>query len=325
MLRIRTASRLHFGLLRLAIPASTASPLPPRRFGGAGLMIADPGLSIRLTEAASWSVSGPLAERALDFARRYVESRARDGLSAGPPQHVLVENAGPEHAGLGTGTQLGLAVARGLSVAWGHDEDVTQLARRVGRGRRSALGVYGFGQGGFLVDAGKRDDELLAPLIAHAPFPESWRIVLAMPHHGTGLHSAAEIAAFARLAEVGDMVQTDVLCRLVLLGMLPALAERDIDAFGEALYEFNHRVGELFAGVQGGPYAGQLASALVAFVRQVGVRGVGQSSWGPAIFAVVEDDAQARELARRLCHAFGEGIVVTSTTACPTGARVEID
>ena len=51
-------------------------------------------------------------------------------------------------------------------------------------------------------------------------------------------------------------------CRLVLLGMLPALVERDFDSFGEALYDFNRRVGEMFRPWQGDLYAHPRVSAV---------------------------------------------------------------
>jgi beta-RFAP synthase len=95
------------------------------------------------------------------------------------------------------------------------------------------------------------------------------------------------------------------LCRLVLLGLLPALAERDLDAFGEALYDFNRRVGVGFAPVQGGSYASPRIAELVSFVRGEGIRGVGQSSWGPTVFAVTSDDDRARSLKERICTRFG--------------------
>src|SRR5262249_14312178 len=136
---------------------------------------------------------------------------------------------------------------------------------------------------------------------------------------------AGEQEAFAGLAgRSGVPDATDVLCRLVLLGLLPAVVERDLEAFGEALYEFNRRVGESFAPVQGGPYAGPRVAELVAFVRGQGVRGVGQSSWGPAVFAVVGGEDRAADLAGRIRGRFGldrGGVVVTQ--ACNHGAVVE--
>jgi beta-RFAP synthase len=310
MLRVQTASRLHFGFLSL--PGGGGA----RRFGGVGLMVERPGLRVSAAPAAEWSAEGPLAGRALTFARAFA-----GGGAGGVPQRLVVEQAAPEHAGLGTGTQLGLAVGRLLATAWGLDLGATDLARRVGRGRRSALGVYGFEQGGFLVESGKRGDDGLSPLAARAAFPEDWRVVLALPRQAPGLHGPDEQGAFRQLAESAAVLPTDALCRLLLLGMLPALAEGDVEAFGEALFEFNARVGAAFAAVQGGPYAGPRVAELVAFLRGQGARGVGQSSWGPAVFAVVGDEERATDLAAQVRRQFDlsadEAFV---TRACNRGA-----
>src|SRR4051812_20613887 len=120
MVRVRTSSRLHFGLLSLAGGGGTpwADPpevgiLPARRFGGVGLMVEHPGIQVRAPPAAAWSAEGPLAERALAFAHRFADgSREGEAGRPLPPQRLAVERAAPEHAGLGTGTQLGLAVGR---------------------------------------------------------------------------------------------------------------------------------------------------------------------------------------------------------------------
>jgi beta-RFAP synthase len=294
MLRIRTGSRLHFGLFSVNDS--------PRQFGGVGLMIEEPGVQLCATPARDWSAEGPLAGRVLEFARRFALSVSLGGAgdrAAVPlaPQHFLVGRAAPEHVGLGTGTQLGLATARLIAEACGLREGTAELARRVSRGLRSALGVHGFERGGFLVEAGKRA-AVLSPLVARAEFPEDWRVVLVVPPHTTGLHGFREKEAFARLRREGtDDSWADALCRLTLLGMLPALAERDVQAFGEALYEFNRRVGDLFAPVQGGVYGNGAVAEVVAFLRGAGAAGVGQSSWGPSVFAVVGDAEKADELA----------------------------
>jgi beta-RFAP synthase len=335
---------LHFGLLSLAggtsWPDRHGEPvLPARRFGGVGLMIEQPGVQVSAAAAPAWSAEGPLGERALAFAHHFAqgvgaENAGRAGAlparpapggpdgRAWPPQRLVVERCAPEHAGLGTGTQLGLAVARALAAAWGLPRDAPALARHVGRGLRSALGVHGFAQGGFLVEAGQRGPGELAPLVARAPFPEAWRVVLALPGEAPGLHGAQEREAFARLAgPPGGPGQTDALCRLVLLGLLPALAERDLGVFAEALFDFNARAGAAFAPIQGGTYAGPLGAELVAFIRGQGIRGAGQSSWGPAVFAVVGDEERAEHLAGRLRARFGLGPAEAFVTrACNHGA-----
>jgi beta-RFAP synthase len=321
MLRVRTPSRLHFGLLSLPGEA-----VLPRHFGGVGLMVRRPGVQVRAAAAPSWSAEGPLADRALAFARRVAEAVRREHPgTVGPPLRLLVESAAPEHAGLGTGTQLGLAVARALTAAWGVSAGVSDLALWSDRGLRSAVGVHGFERGGLLVEAGKRSPEALAPLVARADFPEEWRVVLMAPAGASGLHGADEREAFARLAQgPAGQVHTDALCRLVLLGLLPAAAERDLEAFGEALFDFNCRAGEAFAAVQGGTYASREVEEMVAFARAEGVRGAGQTSWGPTVFAVAGDEGWADDLARRARERFGLGPAgALVTPACNRGAEVD--
>lgn len=334
MIQVRTPSRLHFGLLSLAAEGEPwpnlqgEATLRRRRFGGVGLMVREPGVRVRAVLADGWSAEGPLAERALATARRVVECLCRErGDSPGPPLRLCVERAAPEHVGLGTGTQLGLAVARALTLAWGVEAAVEDLARWAGRGLRSALGVHGFERGGLVVDAGKQSSRGLAPLAARLDFPAEWRVVLAIaPETAAGMHGREEREAFAQLTEYPEsLARTDALCRLVLLGLLPALAERDLDAFGEALFDFNQRAGEAFASVQGGTYAGRAVTELVAFLRGRGVRGVGQSSWGPTVFAVVGDPDEAADVAGRVRDSFGLGTsAVWVAEACNHGAMSKI-
>ncbi len=306
MIRVTTGSRLHFGLFHLPDDRGDAwanldgePTLPARRFGGVGLMIDRPSVQLSIQQATEWSAEGPSADRALAFARRLADRT--------PPCHITVEACPPEHRGLGSGTQLALAVARGVMAAAGLSPgSAVGLASRVGRGVRSALGIHGFDYGGFLVEAGQREPGQVAPLVVRVDFPESWRIVLIVPEWGPGLHGKLEQDAFARLPAPSP-AWTDSLCRLVLLGMLPALAERDLTTFGEALFDFNARVGEAFAPVQGGRYAGERIRELVTFIRHWGVRGVGQSSWGPAVFGIAGHEAEAERLAEQIKHRFSLG------------------
>lgn len=327
MIEVRAYSRLHFGFLNPSAPqtAQVETPLS-RSFGGVGAMIAQPDLCVRLEADDAWSAEGPLAERALEVAQRFAAATCRDEQIAELPAHRLwIERVMPAHAGLGSGSQLALSVARALAASWGLSCDLATLARRAGRGLRSALGAHGFELGGFLVESGKRSPEGLAPLVARQPFPEAWRLVVALPlQHSSGLHGGDEVEAFARLTgHPAASSATETLCRLVLLGMLPALVERDLDAFGEALYEFNARVGEAFAPVQGGTYASPRVAEVVEFVRGQNVRGVGQSSWGPAVFAVVADAERAEHLAIQMRRRFAlPESAVWATPACNHGATL---
>jgi beta-RFAP synthase len=328
MIRLTAAARLHFGLLSLPTEDEDCWPdrhggpvLPARHFGGAGLMIENPALRLHAEPASGWSAEGPLAERALSFARLFAQTLPDGALS---PWRLVVEVAPPAHCGFGTGTQLGLAVARALAVAAGLPGlDSVELARRVGRGHRSGLGVHGFARGGFLVEGGKRALDQISPLVAHQPFPEPWRVVVAVTPAEDSVHGDRERRAFQELLGRKRAVDgADVLCRLVLLGMLPALAEQDEEAFGEALCDFNARAGEAFAAAQGGTYGGPQVAEVIAYARRQGARGVGQSSWGPAVFAVVGDEDRADHLARRLRRQFDlNPTQVFVTRACNRGAE----
>lgn len=305
MIRVRAPSRLHFGMLSL--PASDAPGVESnsivRSFGGVGLMIDKPGLTLSIEQAHSWSAEGILAERALEFARHFADSLSEK--ERGPPCRLHIESCPDEHIGLGTGTQLGLAVARALALAWNlPPADAPTLAKKVGRGVRSALGVHGFERGGFLVEAGKLSSAAIAPLVARETFPADWRVLLVMPKTERGLHGTRERRIFQRLLENGvPQTQTDTLCRLVLLGMLPALAEQDWHGFGEAVYEFNRRNGEIFKEAQGGIYASTRLRELANSIRAQSFPGVGQSSWGPALFACTPDQPSAERMAHHLTTA----------------------
>jgi beta-ribofuranosylaminobenzene 5'-phosphate synthase len=275
MIRVETGSRLHFGLLR-------PPPVDGQRgFGGCGLMVEAPAVRVSVEPAADWSATGPGADRALAVARLVAADR---------PHRIVVDACPPEHVGLGVGTQLSLAVARAaLHLAPGDSPGAKYLARLAGRGGRSGIGLHGFERGGFLVDGGKRDADEIAPLVARAEFPPEWRVVLLTPSIRSDWHGERERAAFAALA---NSPADDALCRLVLLGMLPALVGRDLPAFGEAVYEYNARAGEPFRAAQGGTFAAE-AAELIVWLRGQGVTGVGQSSWGPTVFAVVGDENRA--------------------------------
>ncbi|HEY8506362.1 MAG TPA: hypothetical protein VIL46_17390 [Gemmataceae bacterium] len=298
MIRVAAASRLHFGLLGPP-GAGTPTGVPARHYGGAGLMVEAPGVRVRAGFADRWRAEGPLAGRALEFARKVAGSLPG---AESRPLEVVVEQCPPEHVGLGVGTSLGLAVARAVAVLGGRgDWGAAELARRAGRGKRSAVGVYGFEHGGFVAEAGKAPGEELSPLVGAYPFPEEWAIVLARPAAPPGPSGDVEEAAFAESGEPPDAdAVRDRLCRLALAGLIPGVVARDFDGFSEALGEYNRLAGEWFRRFQRGTYASAAVASLVRWFVANGVRGTGQSSWGPTVFALLPDAGAAADTAARL-------------------------
>ena len=282
-IRIRTPSRLHFGLLGWG-------PLARRQFGGVGLMIDAPGIELIAEPAAAWSVEGPLAHRVEPLVNRDRERMRQTGLIL-PPARIRVVRAPREHVGLGVGTQLSLATERVILMLAGVTEPaVDQLARLTGRGRRSGIGLHGFQQGGLIVDGGRKRETDIPPLLARVPFPEDWSILIVQPAGPSGLHGADEVRAFAELPPIAPHI-TDRLCRLVLLEILPAVIEHDLPAFGAALSELQSNMGACFAPAQGGIYTAPTATAIVEELKMLGLVGVGQSSWGPTLYAFIEHDS----------------------------------
>jgi beta-RFAP synthase len=327
MITVQTAARLHFGLFSLATqshwPNSEGQPLiPARQFGGVGMMVQSPGVRVRVEPAGSWSAEGPLADRIMRIVDPLI---AREVGRARTPHKITVEQWPAAHVGLGTGTQLALALARAFCLEPYANVTAASYANLLGRGQRSALGILGFLHGGFLVEGGKEVGEhQIAPMLVRREVPSVWRIVLTIPLSIQGLHGRAERDAFDRLfSEPIPLGATESLCRLALLGMLPALVDHDCLSFGESLYDFNRRVGEMFAPVQGGPYSHPIVAELVKFIRGEGVPGTGQSSWGPTVFAMVADQERANDLAAKIRKRFNLNTEeVICTAACNHGAVV---
>jgi beta-RFAP synthase len=310
MIRVRTGSRLHFGLLR----AAAAGDDEPR-YGGAGLMIEEPAVEVSVQSAAKWSAIGPQAPRALLVSQRIAHYVTGDHSRA---FSVCVHRAAPEHCGFGSGTQLALAAAHATAAALTHTEaNSLALARIAGRGQRSSIGIHGFSHGGFLMDGGKAaESHDIGQLVAAFPFPASWRMVVVVPAACTPMHGSLERQAFARLCRDEQDRSAYERRRLLLeREMPPALARQDWSCFSEALHEYNRLSGEQFASVQGGPYASPEVEELVGFIRRLGCPGVGQSSWGPAVFAIAQDADQSANVAHAVRQKYklaADSIMITS-------------
>jgi beta-RFAP synthase len=166
----------------------------------------------------------------------------------------------------------------------------------VGRARRSAIGTWVFAHGGFVLEGGRREgSDRPAPLLARLPFPSAWRCVVAIPRGEPGVSGEAEAAAFARLPPPPER-DVERVAHLVLMALLPALAEGDLETFGRALTEIQCINGRWFAPAQGGAFAPGAGARLVQRMGEWGAAGVGQSSWGPAVYGIVAGDEAAAAL-----------------------------
>jgi beta-RFAP synthase len=123
--------------------------------------------------------------------------------------------------------------------------------------------------------------------------------VVAVPRAAPGISGTEEEAAFASLPAPPER-DVDRVAHLVLMALLPALADADLATFGRALTEIQEITGCWFESVQGGVYARGPSEALVRLMPAWGAAGVGQSSWGPAVYGIVDGDASGVALADKV-------------------------
>lgn len=291
---VAAPARLHMGFLD---PGGGTG----RRFGSLGLTLQEPCTRVTVWPAAAVSAAGPSAARAAACARGMLPAL---GLPGGV--HVEVGDAIPEHAGLGSGTQLALAVGTAIARLFGRECGVRDTAALLERGARSGIGIGAFEQGGFLVDGGRGPDTLVPPIISRLAFPPHWRLLLIFDRSRKGVHGGEEKAAFQSLPPF-PAEESARLCRLTLMQALPALAEADSAAFGHAITEIQRVVGDHFAAAQGGRFASPAVAVVLAWLQAEGVAGVGQSSWGPTGFAVIGNEVEARRLLHAARARWNEG------------------
>jgi beta-RFAP synthase len=133
-----------------------------------------------------------------------------------------------------------------------------------------------------------------------------------------------EEAAFASLPTPSER-DVERVAHLVLMGLLPAVADADLSGFGHALTRIQEITGCWFATVQGGVYARGLSEDVVRLMSERGVPGVGQSSWGPSIYGIVRGDAEGRALADAVRGLLGGRGVVYEGPLRSEGARVWVE
>ncbi len=308
--RVAASARLHLGFLDLHGGLG-------RKFGGLGLAIDGPKTRLTLTRAEEVSIEGPQADRAGSLFET-----ARAAFAPGAKARLVIHEAIPEHVGLGSGTQLALAIAAALRRLEDVAGDAAADAAAMGRGARSGLGAGLFERGGFIVDGGRSEDGPTAPVVARLAFPPEWRILLVSDRDAEGVHGQREREAFAALPAFSEPTAGD-LCRRVLLQALPALCERDLPRFGEAIEHIQRAVGDYFAPAQGGGrFLSVAVERAVAALVAAGAVGGGQTSWGPTGFAFAASQAEAERIAARV-RPPAEGLSIEVFQALDRGARID--
>ena len=281
-INISTPARLHLGFIDLHGGVG-------RKFGSVGIALDAPRLELEITSSAELDVQGAdsarIAQLVALFDKCYrVESHCS----------IRIRQTIPAHNGLGSGTQTALAVGRGLAKWHNLETSDAEIAQCLRRGRRSGIGIYAFAHGGVLVDAGVKDDNL-PTLIFHRPFPKAWRILLIMVKGQNGLHGASEHQAFGQLPQFSKSCAA-ALSRTVMMKLMPSVIEQDFAAFSQAVNKLQNTMKNYFSSVQEQKTSVLISEKLLEYLNKQGIKGTGQTSWGPTTFAIVESQAQAEAL-----------------------------
>ncbi|MBS7623816.1 hypothetical protein KEJ39_09155, partial [Candidatus Bathyarchaeota archaeon] len=186
---MKTPSRLHFCLIDM-------NGRLGRVDGSLGVAIDRPSVELTAWLSEEMRVYGKEASKTEVYARRFLaRTRSRERVS------INVQQTIPEHVGLGSDTQLSLAVATCISRLLGLNLSTYELARIMGRGGTSGIGVAAFEGGGLILDGGHsfgrgKDKETFLPssaseappakVLARYDFPQDWAFILATPTTGKG-------------------------------------------------------------------------------------------------------------------------------------------
>ena len=316
--RVHASGRLHLGFLD---PAGTLG----RRYGSLGLMVDGWSTVVVLRRAAvdRDSAADAAGRAELPRARGHLELlRRATGFDA--PLHLHIAEALPAHAGLGSGTQLALAVGHAFCALSASDLTTAELARITNRGLRSGVGIAGFDHGGLLLDGGPGPDGAAAPLLARIALPPPWRVLVALDPRVRGLSGPAEKAALAALPPLPREAAAEI-CHEVLMRILPGAATAKFAPFAAGITRVQQLLAMHFAPAQQGrAYASAGVGRMIEWIGAHTVAGIGQSSWGPAGFALVPsaDVADAAAAAARQAGVVDPAIELRVATPRDRGATL---
>lgn len=293
-----------------------------RMDGGAGLTLSSPNIKITAEEAENVRIEGLQG-----FADR-MKKAAEAVLPEGKGIRIDVKETIPAHVGFGSGTQSALAAAAAVNELYGLGKSVRELAYAVKRGGTSGIGVTAFEKGGFVVDGGHKFKDKGAflpsaasrvppgPVLFREDFP-NWDMVVAIPNE-KGMHDQDEINVFKQFCPL-PIEEVREIAHVVLMQMMPAVVEEDIENFGAAVNHvqnvgFNKRESLIWP---------DFVKDIASFMRSQ-TYGAGVSSFGPVVYSFVDNRAEGRQLQaevkKMLDKSVGGSVILTK--AKNTGAEI---
>jgi beta-ribofuranosylaminobenzene 5'-phosphate synthase len=292
---VTAPARLHMGFIDLSGSLG-------RHFGSIGIALNEISTHLTLTKADKRSITGPSAERA-----ERCLSQLCEAMAVSDQVNINIESAIPEHVGLGSGTQMALAIGSALNAYYDLGLSVREIASVMDRGLRSGIGIGVFEYGGLVVDGGRGEKTITPPVLVHLDVPTDWRFILVFDRRGQGLHGDQEIAAFEALPPFPQK-EAEHLCYRIMMQGLPAITEQDLKQFGQVISQLQIAVGKHFAPAQGGIYASKEVAKAMTWLAGQGAVAIGQTSWGPTGFCAVENVEMAETIVQQAKAQFADGV-----------------
>ena len=287
IVRISAPARLHLGFVGLNGESASEK-------GAFGLAIDQPVTRVEATTSSRWAISGKRKEKVDALVTTLRHSRTLQ-----VPVELSISDVIPSHVGLGSGTQLALAIAKACTLVNETNVPEEYLSNLLGRGARSGIGTAAFSQGGFIVDKNARKFNESRAVAERFNFPQNWHIILVMNKRRQGIFGAQETRVFKELG--GFSSQFTAQLQQELTGqLLPALQSQDFGPFAQAVTTIQKQVGDFFSSVQGGRFLSVQVSEILNYALRNERVAVGQSSWGPTGFIIVENKSRAQNLFRKL-------------------------
>ena len=314
---VTCCARLHMGFFDLNGSAG-------RMFGSLGVGINTPCTQVEIARSEKTIIDVISAHHVSEIIEKIVKS-PKIAHKIAQDFSVKINQYIPEHTGLGSGTQMALALGAGLNRLFNLGLTVPQIAAITQRGSRSGIGIGTFEHGGLVIDGGRGNAEAPPPIIARHDFPQEWPILLIIDNAEQGAHGEYELMAFDALPKA-SLGTAQNLAQSVLMQALPALVERDYAEFSRAIYKLQRATGEYFAPAQGGIFKSKSVAEVLNYLYQNNVLCAGQSSWGPTGFAVFKDDLSANATLTLLQQQFSKfnNISFQLVRSKNTGASIQL-
>lgn len=308
---VKAGYRIHMGFYRFLDS--------PFTYGSLGAAIEIPQFTLTAKECDKLSV-----EANSEYAKELIKN-VSDYLGV---RDVCISLSGyvRHHVGLGSTTRIVMAALTAITTLKRMDVDIIDSAFKLGRGKVSSVGVYSFMYGNLVIDTGFRVDKSSSgrpkPL-AIISIPRDWYVIVAIPEDKTGLKEDEENKILRNVEVFHDQGK---LYRYVVMLMTAAM-HRDFNLFSESLRNIQLLTGKYFSKYQGGIFCCDTSQDIIKIMEESGIRGIGQSSWGPAVYGFTNSYLKAVEVRNNIHnYLYRKGIKgkVWVTNVAQIGHKVDI-